>query len=182
MSTIPRRHHYVPRYYLKGFSNPNSNLVWTYSKRSKKAPFSTNPINVAVERDFYKLNLYEGENDVSALEKYFAEEVETPVNITLDKISEKKKINTEEKKDLSFYIYALYRRVPAAKERAKDFIPKVANSMLSETSQMIDSHFSHYNDAKKKVLEILPNRLYMNKKKTLLLYFLHLFIPLKLYQ
>lgn len=149
---IPRRHHYIPRYYLKGFSNPSSDLVWTYDKFNEKASFSTNPINIAVEKDFYKLNLYEGKKDTIALEQYFAEEVETPVNIILDKISEKRRINLEEKFKLSFYIYALYRRVPAARERAKDFLPKVANSMLSETSQMIDSHFSHYNDEKKKIL------------------------------
>jgi hypothetical protein len=48
-----RRHHYIPRFLLEGFSD--SKTLWVIDKRNNKIyPATVN--NVAVEKDFYRLN------------------------------------------------------------------------------------------------------------------------------
>lgn len=103
---VPKRHHYIPQYYLKGFSIPETEKVWVYHKNDKqKDSHDTNVMNLGVEKYFYKLNLYEGDDDTKVLEEYFANEIEGPANPILSKIAERKRINSLEKDVLSFYIY-----------------------------------------------------------------------------
>ena len=53
----PRRHHYVWQKYLEPWTTPkkNSQQLWCLRKDSR-APFLTDTKNVAVERDFYRLD------------------------------------------------------------------------------------------------------------------------------
>ncbi len=151
----PRRHHYIPQHYLKGFSSPDLELIWVYDKRDKqKAPFQTTPVNIAVEKDYYKLNLYEGDEDTSAVEQHFANKIEGPANAILDKIRMRDKIDAKEKYIMTFYLYSMFKRVPAAKKRAKNIMPGIADSVLKEFNQMIDSNtrFSHYTEEAKQSL------------------------------
>ena len=69
----PRRHHYVPEYYLRGFSPFGSpGKVFVYDKEIG-ACFGTSVKNVAVKRDYYRLDGAKvfGE-DPLVLEKYLA--------------------------------------------------------------------------------------------------------------
>nr|WKN39241.1 DUF4238 domain-containing protein [Tunicatimonas sp. TK19036] len=151
----PRKHHFIPQYYLKGFSIPNSEKVWVYDKEDKqKEPFSPNIEKIATERDFYKLNLYEGDEDTRVLEDYFANKIEGPANLILDKILKKERIDILDKDIMSFYIYSMIRRVPDAKKRAKQIIPTLSDSMLKETKEMIESNpkFQNYTISEKEFL------------------------------
>jgi hypothetical protein len=59
----PRKPHYVPQFYLRGFSDDKKQLLVT--DRPTEKVFRTNPTNVAAQRDF---NTIEGE-DPHAVEK-----------------------------------------------------------------------------------------------------------------
>src|ERR1700680_888417 len=78
-----RRHHYVPQCYLKGFvrdrNKPKLFLIDAKEKRS----FPTAPVNVAVGRDFHRIEIDGYEPD--ALEKSFSE-FEGGVSRALDRI------------------------------------------------------------------------------------------------
>ena len=63
---IKRNHHYVWKHYIDAWANQNGKI---YCSRHNKNPFPTNPKNVMVERDFYKLHLLD-KHDVEFLNAY----------------------------------------------------------------------------------------------------------------
>lgn len=68
--------HYVPQYYLRGFSLPDDpSLIWMYDKYTGRATLAAID-KVAQQRDFYT-------DDV---EEWLTEEIERPANMALDKI------------------------------------------------------------------------------------------------
>ena len=66
---VTRRQHYVWRHYLAKWKNAN-NLVWCL--RNGRI-FQTNPINIMVERDFYRLHLLT-KTDIFILQKVMVEQ------------------------------------------------------------------------------------------------------------
>ena len=123
-------HHYLPQYYLKGFSN-NSDFIWTYDKCSGKK-FNTQIKNVANITNLYSTDF----------EQYSANNIEGPANVVLDKIRNKRPIDENDKKILSGYILVIWKRVPEALERFKKSVPKVGNELykkIIEDSTSMDS-------------------------------------------
>ncbi|MFC1614100.1 DUF4238 domain-containing protein, partial [Gemmatimonadota bacterium] len=62
-------HHYIPQYYLKGFSESDSNLLWAYEKGVGNK-FRTQIKKIANITKFYP----------TETEKYLAEKIEGPAN------------------------------------------------------------------------------------------------------
>jgi len=50
----PRRHHYVPQFYLRRFSDERE-LFWVWDKTTDRV-FRSSPSSIAVEGDFYKIH------------------------------------------------------------------------------------------------------------------------------
>jgi hypothetical protein len=69
-ASAARRHHYVPQCYLKGFVRDRSNPKFFVIDGKERRSFCTAPVNVAVERDFHRIEVEGYEPD--ALEKSFA--------------------------------------------------------------------------------------------------------------
>lgn len=53
--TQPKRHHYIPNFYLKNFAHSKSKYLYVYSKKTNKI-FSTLPQNICCESNFFKLD------------------------------------------------------------------------------------------------------------------------------
>ncbi len=150
---IPRRHHYIPQYYLKGFCVSDLNQLWIYDKSAGKiTPFRTGIVNAAVEKDFYKLNINDTEEDTVVAERFFADNVEGPVNPIIKKVLAMESIGLEEKQWLSFYLYAMINRVPAAKEWIKQMAPRLADPVRKAAYKKIDADFNDGTVEKKKFL------------------------------
>src|SRR5882757_6761472 len=56
----PHKHHFVPKFHLKGFTNADGKL-WVTDFKTRRQWTST-PLNSAFERDFYKADLGEDIN------------------------------------------------------------------------------------------------------------------------
>lgn len=68
----PKLHHYVPRFYLKRFTD-QSERFWVWDKSTEKS-FQTNPYGVAAEKHFYLVPEFIGtEHDPLFLERNLAE-------------------------------------------------------------------------------------------------------------
>ena len=58
MRNTARRHHYVPQFYLRGFSDPNlQNEQLHVIDKEERRHFVTTPRNIALQRDFNRINI-----------------------------------------------------------------------------------------------------------------------------
>ena len=164
--SIPRRHHYIPQYYLKGFCSSNSDQIWVYDKSNNEVvPFKTSTINAAVEKDFYKLGLSDTVEDTTFAEQYFANEVEGPVNPIIKEVLVRKYVGSKGKQLLSFYLFSMIGRVPKAKEWAKKTAPKQAARIRKAAYKKIDSDFSDGTVEQKIFLRSLTDQIIQKKVK-----------------
>jgi hypothetical protein len=72
MGGQPRRHHYVPRTYLRSFA-ADDGLITVIPKDSKRIPFRTGIVNIAAERDYYAQPKADGNVDFSTIERLFSD-------------------------------------------------------------------------------------------------------------
>ena len=86
----PRKHHYCPQSYLAGFTKSYSNTgrLFVFDKQDIKERIAK-PKNEAHQRDFYRLNVMEGE-DPFLLEGKFSE-IEEGAKKAINEIKETKK-------------------------------------------------------------------------------------------
>jgi len=120
--------HYIPRYYLSGFTqNSKPPLIWVYKKGSSQV-FATQIKNVAHETYYFPDNF----------ERYLANEIEAPANIVLRKIRGRKIITAKDKIALSNYMVVLWKRVPEGKKRLKERAPTVSDRIRKELFEEIE--------------------------------------------
>jgi hypothetical protein len=120
-------HHYVPQYYLKGFTESNEDLLWAFEKGTG-SKFNTQIKNMGNVTKFYS---YE-------VEQYMANTIEGPANIVLDKIRKRHKINEDDKKIFAEYMAVMWKRVPRGRERLKEIAPSSAQKLSEELNRNLD--------------------------------------------
>ena len=109
-------YHYVPQYYLKGFSTP-SGKIWVYDKKDKRK-YATQVKNVANENRFWP----------PETEKYLAK-MEGQANPVIKKIRNRHPLTDKDKAILTGYMVTMMKRVPRGKERIKELAPSVMEEM-----------------------------------------------------
>ena len=120
--------HYIPRYYLSGFTQDSKPpLIWVYKKGSSRK-FATQIKNVAHETHYHPDNF----------ERYLAIEIEAPANIALRKIRERKIITAKDKIALCNYMVVLWKGVPEGKKRLKERAPKVSDGIRKKLFEEIE--------------------------------------------
>lgn len=67
-----RRHHFLPKFYLHGFTDPDlPSHLWVYEKGGKE-PRQISVTDAAVEKDYYAFTKVDGTKDTIAIEDSFA--------------------------------------------------------------------------------------------------------------
>ena len=89
--TLPKRHHYLPQFYLKGFCR-NEHL-WVYDREKNEIRRQT-PINTAIQTHYYSFENKDGEKNTEI--ESFLSEIEGLTKPILGKISNKLDISTED--------------------------------------------------------------------------------------
>lgn len=120
--------HYVPRYYLKGFSQNDGKTIYAYD-RTTRCCVATQVKSIANETDFYS----------PEVEEYLANIIETPANGVLKKIRERVAISTSEKQLLSAYMTCMMKRVPKGKEKLKELAPGTAETVRQKFNTLLDA-------------------------------------------
>lgn len=121
-------YHYLPKYYLKGFSN-NGRSIWMYEKGTDTR-IQSQIKTVANITDFYS----------DEIEQFMADKIEAPANTVIDKIRNKEKVNNEDKKIFSDYISVMWKRVPDAVIRVFDKLPNVSEKLKQRIEQEFTGH------------------------------------------
>jgi Protein of unknown function (DUF4238) len=80
----PKRHHYIPEWYLKGFVDPRSGCLHAYDKVSGKY-WTPKPDNVMVIKDYYKQHVPDG-IDPDILEKELGKWLDQEAKKSLEKL------------------------------------------------------------------------------------------------
>ncbi len=105
------KHHYVSRFYLEGFIDPNSpGFLWVYEKGTEKL-FKSKPESIAFEKHYYTQTTDQGEKDSETLENLFSS-VESEAAPVFQKIKSLKIPNISEKLTLASFIALLFLRTP----------------------------------------------------------------------
>lgn len=119
--------HYIPKYYLKGFSENEGKTIFVYDKIEKRC-FATQVKSIANETGFYS----------PGIETYLSNDIEIPANKVLKKIRERLPILDNEKQALSAYMVCMIKRVPKGKETLKVLAPDVAESVNQEFNDILN--------------------------------------------
>ncbi len=119
--------HYIPQYYLKGFSNnPASDGVWVYEKGITRV-FTSGIKNVANENHRWP----------DKTETYLANQIESPANAVLDKIRARQPMTPQDKDILSAYMVVMWKRVDEGLNRQKTLAPKVIEETFGRLHDQI---------------------------------------------
>jgi hypothetical protein len=116
-------HHYLPQYYLKGFTETVDNVLWAYEKGTGHK-FNSQIKNLANITNFYSRET----------EQYLANDIEEPANAVLDKIRGRHLINDNDKNVFAEYMSVMWKRVPRAKEDLKNMAPRLAEGIADKLS------------------------------------------------
>ena len=133
--------HYIPQYYLNGFTSSIDNMVWVYEKGGS-LKFQSQVKNIAHETNYYS----------PEVEKYLANDIEGPANSVIKKIRKCKKITQSEKEILAIYMIVMLKRVPQSKIRMKKMAPNVTQSLQQKWDKEI-SKLALENPSQKKLFE-----------------------------
>ena len=120
--------HYVPQYYLKGFSAEEDELLWVYDKLDGRK-FRTPAKNIANENRFYS----------PEVERYLANVIEGPANSVLKTIREKNRLTDDDKRLLAEYMAVMSKRVPQGKQLFRDTAPAVAQKLSARYNADLDT-------------------------------------------
>ncbi|WP_322092624.1 DUF4238 domain-containing protein [Paraburkholderia bannensis] len=106
----PRRHHFVPRFYLQGFCAENAQGLVVYD-RVRNAYRAQRPAEVAHRRDYYAYDDAQGNRffDIEAA----LGEVEAAAGQTIQRLENSGDITDEDRMVLATYIAFQYTRTPA---------------------------------------------------------------------
>ncbi len=137
MSDDPRRHHFLPVCYLKGFTQENTEdgRLHGFNLQSGEQ-FASTPKNVGHKRDLYKLNVSEGD-DAFFIERVISEKLEGPFARLLESMASRRALpSTPHEWNILLYFIAFQAvRVPAALDAAKMLSSQFAKEPLREISQ-----------------------------------------------
>lgn len=119
-------HHYVPQFYLKGFTDGNS--IWVHD-RAESRSFKSQPKAVANEKKLY----------TEELESQLANEIEYPAIPAIQKVRERRLLIEADRLVLAKYLIALWKRVPEGRLRYEENIPEVAATIQSEIHHQLSA-------------------------------------------
>jgi hypothetical protein len=142
MNKPKHNQHVLPELYLKGFAIKNDQShIWIYKRGEQfnpgKGTITNNPYHRSIhdagaEWDFFADPKKDGSKDIETFENIL-ESLEKPANTIFQKLRAHEAIIHEEKDEFARYIILMYRRVWAAREKIKGWLPKtITNSKPSK--------------------------------------------------
>lgn len=108
MST-PKRHHFLPEFYLKGFTD-NLKQFQVYDFKTGDYRLQT-PINTGVRSNYYSFLDNTGEKDRSTIEDFFSK-IEQPAKKAIEKLDTRQKLSNEDLEWLACFTAFQITRVP----------------------------------------------------------------------
>lgn len=112
----PKRHHFLPKFYLKYFCE--NKLFWVYDREKNEYRKQT-PNNTAIQKKYYSFIGCDGKEH-NEIENKVLSDIETEARPIIDKINNKKMISPHEKIILTIFITFLHLRGPGFEKEMND--------------------------------------------------------------
>lgn len=155
----PKRHHYVPRFYLDHFTNKEG-FLWVYDRKTDEYR-KQKPSDTAVQKNYYAIQNKDGGKDMGVEELFSV--IEGEADAIIKKILSGKTITQEEKGKLSVYISYQMVRVPEYEKQVTESEEKLIKkinemrfSSVEETKKVIQKYKESGNNQK----EIDPEEMF----------------------
>lgn len=123
-TNTPKRHHYLPEFYLRGFA-PDG-LLHVYD-RADKAYRKQTPKNTAVESHFYTIENEDGERS-AAVEGLLAQVDDAAANV-IAKVIARDALSDRERADLALFVALLRSRTPDYDKGYREMTDKMAREI-----------------------------------------------------
>ena len=146
MRNTARNHHYVSRFYLSGFSDPNlQNEQLHVIDKGDRRHFVTTPPNIASQRDFNRINIQGYPMD--AIERHLAQ-IESRVSRVLRSIAENATLPEEDtdKDYLIVFVAILAVNNPQIRDRLMDRDRETSRQMMQSRVASREAYESRLSD------------------------------------
>jgi len=153
MDNEPKMHHYVPQFYLTGFtlSGEKDDNLWVFDKSSGNK-FKSRPENIAKQKDYYKIDVNESDNNV--VENMFAK-IEGGSAPVINNIIKNNEIPQGEDFNILMYFLALLAlRTPGFRQTVSNFTKDVAKGTAEMTFSSKERYESIINQMKEDGYEL----------------------------
>ena len=118
-------HHYLPQFYLRGFTEGNT--VWVHDRLERRS-FPSQPKSIANENKLYS----------DDMEQHLANEIEDPAKSAIEAKRLRQPLDAQQREALAHYVVTLWKRVPEGRERVFAGVPEVAESIRQELHTELD--------------------------------------------
>jgi hypothetical protein len=159
----PRDHHYVPRGYLRGFTEV-PNRLHIYDKDAKRIRQASTK-GIAYSRDYYTVDTVD-EKDSSEVEENLGR-IESVVIPILSEIVTEKDLSNPKRADLAIYIAVQYGRTPVAKARMNEVATIVATNVTKSIMAEAVNDEAKYQEMVGRIRSDDPDR-YVPSRETLI--------------
>jgi hypothetical protein len=132
----PRLQHYIPRFYLKGFTDPialqrnGRDVVWVYEKG--REPRRSSPNSEAKERDFYSSD--EGNSQNLELESWLANLENQVAPIIARLMRDRRQPGNAEREWLALFVGTMQTRTPAGRWLSENRVSRLAMQLIKEAA------------------------------------------------
>jgi hypothetical protein len=153
---VPRKHHYIPKFYLRGFSDlgfgKEQGKVCVVDLRGKKH-FTTSAENVAHVRDYYAFESEDGSTNFQVETKFF-NGIDGKAAQIIGKINGLKKVTIEDDWDgLCRFIAALEVRTPSQRQTSYEMEQYVFDLMNGHLATSLEACEQRLKEAEEKTGE-----------------------------
>jgi len=127
-----KHHHYIPRFYLDGFLDPNKkNCLWVYDKEDTKV-FPSTPLNIACEKHYHTFVNEEGEIDTETIENLYSL-IEAGAAEVIRKIQNEEKLSEDDESNFLLFAASMMIRVPNFRQN----IEKMVTASTMQIAKML---------------------------------------------
>jgi hypothetical protein len=121
----PKKHHFIPKFYQKGFADDSSNRIWVYEEG--RTPRLCSLRKTGMKIALYGFTTPQGNFDSQTIEAALSL-LETNTAPVIKKLEKGDEITDSERAHLAKFVSVLFRRTPKHKEKAI----KMAEEMMPE--------------------------------------------------
>jgi Protein of unknown function (DUF4238) len=127
MTPVSKRHHWVPRFYLKRFADADG-LIWLHDLNAGSS-LPVSPGDALVKKYLYAPKVGENPDD-DVFERFLADHVDGPAVAPLNRLAAGDPVSYEDRQRIAIFVAYQEYRVPRMKDAIQRFMGEVAQRIL----------------------------------------------------